>query len=61
MYCIGVDSGTQSTKAVVLNVENGEIVADGRKRKTEAVLLRPAGRARAANGNHDTRETSECD
>lgn len=27
MYCIGIDSGTQSTKAVAVDIENGEIAA----------------------------------
>lgn len=31
MYFIGIDSGTQSTKAVVLNVESGEIVASAQQ------------------------------
>ncbi len=31
MYCIGIDSGTQSTKALVLDVESGEVVASAQE------------------------------
>jgi len=31
MLTIGIDSGTQSTKSVVLDLENGEIIASSKK------------------------------
>ncbi|MFV1995469.1 MAG: FGGY family carbohydrate kinase, partial [Verrucomicrobiales bacterium] len=31
MYCIGIDSGTQSTKAIVVDIETGVVVAEARE------------------------------